>query len=107
MKAKRKATKAERAMKSQRASRKRGVAKAADMLMKKLNPGKRITAVRMKRLADGGVSIMPLKVNPGKGPYYVWNGSMRYGPFSSKKEAQQYVAYLRKSGSRGASVSTS
>ena len=55
-------TKAERLMRLQRASRKRGVASAAGTLLKKLNPSSNVHAVRVKRLKGGGVSVIPVKV---------------------------------------------
>lgn len=60
--AKRKGTKAERAMASQRASRKRGLHKAVATLMKKLNPGRKVDAVSITKLKGGGVSVKPVKV---------------------------------------------
>ena len=55
-------TKAERLMRQQRATRKRGVAKAAGELLHKLNPGSRVHAVRVRKLKGGGVSLIPVKV---------------------------------------------
>lgn len=100
-------TKAERAVRSQKASAKRRVALALAKFLKQANPGRKVPAnVRVKRLKGGGFSITPIKTNPSNGPYYVRNGDMRHGPFSSKREAQQYLSYMRKSGTRGGRVSS-
>jgi hypothetical protein len=60
---KRNPSKAERAVKSQKAASKRRVANALANYLKRLNPGKATPgAVRVKRLKGGGVTITPVKV---------------------------------------------
>lgn len=59
-------TKAQRAAKAKRAGAKRRKANAAAAFLRKMNPGKKLpAAVRVKRLKGGGISVTPIKVNPG------------------------------------------
>lgn len=61
-------TKAQRAAKAKRAGAKRRKANAAAMFLKKMNPGRKLpAAVRVKRLAGGGISVTPIKMNAGPG----------------------------------------
>jgi hypothetical protein len=60
----RKLTKKQRKAKAARTAKKRGLAKAASALMKKINPAvvRTSSGFRTKRLKGGGVSIIPLKI---------------------------------------------
>lgn len=55
-------TKAQRKQKARTAAKKRGIAKAVKGLLSKVNPGKKVHAVKVRRLKGGGVSIHPVKV---------------------------------------------
>ena len=116
-------TKAERAVRAQKASAKRRVAVALAKYLKQQNPGVKLAGAQVEHLKGGVLKITPIKMNPRRsrfgsasdferlprsrstGPYYVWAGNLRHGPFSSKKEASSFAAYQRKSGVRGARVS--
>ena len=56
-------TKLQKRVKAHNAARKRGIAKSAGALLKRLNPAKRITEFRVRRLKGGGVTVVPLKKN--------------------------------------------
>ena len=76
-------TKAERLMRLQRTSRKRAVANAAGNLLKRLNPGTKVHAVKLKRLKGGGVTLTPVKSNIAEGFY-------RDGVFHPIRAASDY-----------------
>lgn len=59
-------TKAQLSARAKRAGARRRKVNAAVVAWKKLNPGKKLpAAVRLKRLAGGGFSVTPVKVNAG------------------------------------------
>ena len=63
---KKKGTKLSRKVKAQRAATKRRVANALSKYLKQLNPARKVpTAVRVKKLKGGGVTITPVKAKKG------------------------------------------
>ncbi len=89
------------------ASRKKtGLIKAVRSLLKKANPSARITGARVVKLKGGGLTIRPIKANPGGGAWTVdaWHGGG--GIFRTKKAAMEHAKRLREAnaqaGNRGA-----
>lgn len=55
-------TKKQRSARAKRAGAIRRKVKAVAQFMKKINPGRKVNAVRLKRLKGGGVTIIPIKI---------------------------------------------
>jgi len=92
-------TKAERAVKAQKASAKRRVAVALANYLKKQNPGVKLAGATVEKLKGGALKIKPIKANAAKkrgvlrirkysGGYLVTLNGKRVGAASTYAEAR-------------------